>query len=62
MVVIALQGHYFVGAPLTQFHGAGAGVIGLQPGVAHVTVGFLGHDELLIHNRRHIGGQAIEHK
>ncbi len=52
VVVVALERHDLVGAPLADLERTGAGVVGLEPAVAEVVVRLLRQHELLVDDRR----------
>ena len=62
VVSIALQDDDFVGAPLADLERAGAGVVGLQPGIAEVAVLLVLHRELLVDDGGDGGGHAVQHE
>ena len=45
-----------------QLIGARTGRIGRQPGIAQITVDFIGHHELFVDDAADGGGQAVQHK
>jgi hypothetical protein len=62
VVVVALQRHHLVGAPLADLQRAGPGVVGLQPAVAQVARGLFAQHQLLVDHRGHVGRQAVQYE
>ena len=59
VVVVALQRHDFIGAPLAQLQRAGACVVGPEPGMTQVAVHFVRHEQFFVDNRGNARRQAV---
>ena len=59
---VDIDDHVVARGPLGQLEWPGAGGVALQPGVAEIAVGLVGHHRLHVHDAADIRRQAVEHE
>ena len=59
---VQVHQHAFAGLPADHLVGTRAGGVGAQPGIAHITVGLVGHRGLHVDYAADGGGQAVQHE